>query len=374
MNKKIIESEASTLRQKAEELLKKKKLKENTQLSQEDALKLIHELQVHHIELELQNDELIQTREALSEAIDKYTELYDFAPVGYFTLSAEAEILELNLYGAKMLGEVRSKLLNNSFSLYISDESKNDFNQFIKNIFENNQIRHLCDISLIKRGLVKLQLQLSGIANSKNEICFVVATDISERKYAEEMLMRSKIELNEYFENDITSDCVIAADGEIINCNSTFLKLFGIDKESIINKLNIKPFYKNPSAREEMLRNLKENGRVLNYDVEYITTDGRTINALVNIIGYFDESGNLIKTRGYIIDNTERKKIEKKLNKYYNNLEELVKERTIELEGKNAELENFNNLFIGREFRIKELRDKVKELKDQIIKLEKGQR
>ena len=63
-------------------------------------------------------------------------------------------------------------------------------------------------------------------------------------------------------------------------------------------------------------------------------------------------------------DITNRKKVEEKLEKYHDSLEELVKERTIELEKKNAELERYNNLFVGREFRIKELRDKVKKLEE----------
>ncbi len=89
-------SESETLRELAENLYKKRTVNENIQLSGVDALKLIHELQVHQIELELQNEELILARSAAKDAADKYIELFDFAPIGYFILSKEGQIIQLN--------------------------------------------------------------------------------------------------------------------------------------------------------------------------------------------------------------------------------------------------------------------------------------
>lgn len=110
-------SEDGILRQKAENLLKKKSFKTTSIHSEVEALKLIHELQVHQIELEMQNEELMRAEEKAEIAVQKYTELYDFAPSGYFTLSREGKIVELNLKGASMLGKERQRLVNNMFSL-----------------------------------------------------------------------------------------------------------------------------------------------------------------------------------------------------------------------------------------------------------------
>jgi PAS domain-containing protein len=92
-------SESEILRQKAEELLKLKSTRMVSQLSEIEILKLMHELDVHQIELEIQNDELNLANEQIKVAAEKYTELYEFAPIGYFTLSREGKIIELNHRG-----------------------------------------------------------------------------------------------------------------------------------------------------------------------------------------------------------------------------------------------------------------------------------
>ena len=102
--KKSIKSESEILRQKAEELLKNKQRKTDVQLSETELLKLIHELEVYQIELELQNEELTLAKSNLQKSSEKYTELYDFAPSGYFTLSKLGNIIVMNHTSVKMLG------------------------------------------------------------------------------------------------------------------------------------------------------------------------------------------------------------------------------------------------------------------------------
>ncbi|MRR57230.1 MAG: PAS domain-containing protein [Deltaproteobacteria bacterium] len=83
--------------------------------------RLVHELQVHQVELEMQNEELRQAREALEVSRNKYAELYDFAPVGYFAFDAHGLIREVNLAGAQLLGIERQLLANKPFSQFIAD-------------------------------------------------------------------------------------------------------------------------------------------------------------------------------------------------------------------------------------------------------------
>ncbi|MEI7478653.1 MAG: hypothetical protein WCJ81_09590, partial [bacterium] len=122
-------SESEILRQKAEDLLKKKSPTTVSALSEAETLKLIHELEVHQfelviqneelklhqVELEIQNNELTLANEQAETDAKKYTELYDFAPSGYFTLSKDGTIVEVNIIGATMLGKDRSKLKSNRF-------------------------------------------------------------------------------------------------------------------------------------------------------------------------------------------------------------------------------------------------------------------
>ena len=122
----------SVLRQKAEAVLEKKSFKKGPKLSEIDALKLVHELEVFQIELELQNEELFMAKEKAAEmATEKYAELYDFAPSGYFTLSKEGKIIELNLSCSQMLGKERLRLKNNLFETFVSSDSKPILNLFL---------------------------------------------------------------------------------------------------------------------------------------------------------------------------------------------------------------------------------------------------
>ncbi len=186
MEKKY-KTENSILRQKAEKLLKKKKAQTELQLSESDTLKLIHELQVHQIELELQNEELLLAKEHAENASAKYTELYNSAPISYFSLSPKGEILELNPAGAKILGRDRGNLINRQFQLYISDISKPTFNLFLEKIFAGN-LRQTCQVTLSTKALIPMSVNLEGIVSENGRQCFLTANDITECKQVEESL------------------------------------------------------------------------------------------------------------------------------------------------------------------------------------------
>jgi signal transduction histidine kinase/ActR/RegA family two-component response regulator len=182
---------SKTLRYKAEGLLKNKKFEKVTQQTESDILKLIHELQVHQIELELQNDELNQAKEQAELASEKYTELYDFAPTAYFILNQNAEIIELNLAGAHLIGKERSQLQKNHFCLFVSTGSKAVFNSFIEKVFESNSTEY-CELTLSTIEDSNLYVYLTGIVKENEKHCFVTAVDITQHKQMELELIKAK--------------------------------------------------------------------------------------------------------------------------------------------------------------------------------------
>ncbi len=189
--------DARILRQKAEELLKifRKGPHASSPETEADMLKLIHELEVHQVELKMLNEDLIVANERIEFAKEKYKELYDFAPSAYLSLSKIGEILELNFVAANMLGKERSKLIKKRFDFYVSIETQVIFNLFLVNTFTTNSKQN-CEVIIQTEGNLPIYVYIDGIVNQDNKICLLNIIDITEKKQTEEALVRSQVELS----------------------------------------------------------------------------------------------------------------------------------------------------------------------------------
>ncbi|HEX5060345.1 MAG TPA: PAS domain-containing protein [Kofleriaceae bacterium] len=108
----------TTLRRRAERTLQQRKTRKPSPRS-----RLIHELEVHEVELELQNEELVEARERVEAALERYTEVFDFAPIGYVTLDARGAVREINHAGAALLGAQRTALIEQQFASNVTPKS-----------------------------------------------------------------------------------------------------------------------------------------------------------------------------------------------------------------------------------------------------------
>lgn len=194
-------SAAGELRSQAEERLREKKEQSRLPGSEKDAQRLVHELEVHQIELEMQNAELRQTQEDLELSHAKYLDLYDFAPVGYCTLDAEGRIREINLTGCQLLGMERRKLANKPFGVFIADaDGKQIFSRHLADVLQN-QGNAACEILLKRNNGISFwgRLQITAKAQSGGQPGSIYTTiiDISERKQAEDALQKSHDDLEQ---------------------------------------------------------------------------------------------------------------------------------------------------------------------------------
>ena len=122
------DSNAAELRRQAEAKLSERKKKAAPPPATEaDTRRLVHELEVHQIELEMQNEELVQSRAEVEALLRQYTDLYDFAPVGYFTLARDGAIHQVNLAGANLLGVERGALIKRRFGVFVSARVASNF-------------------------------------------------------------------------------------------------------------------------------------------------------------------------------------------------------------------------------------------------------
>ena len=166
-----------SLRQQAEEKLSKRKKSPYTVT---DTLRLIHELEVHQIELEMQNEELLQAKAELEATLSLYAELYAFASVGYFTLTRDGTIHRANLTGAKMLGVETSELIKRRFALFVSPASRPTFSTFLDKVFTSGS-KTICEVAVEKAGSALLWVQIEAILDSSSgqELCYAKVDDIT---------------------------------------------------------------------------------------------------------------------------------------------------------------------------------------------------
>ena len=165
--------------------------------SGEDLRRIVHELDVHRIELEMQQEELLRSRAALEESLGRYLELYDFAPIGYLSIDNECRILQLNLMASKLLGIERSRLVGQRFDRYVAIQDRQALNGMLSGLFARNRADAI-ELELEPwRAEPALPGNPSGIdAHRRDPItvlvdavvsddasqCRMALTDISERK------------------------------------------------------------------------------------------------------------------------------------------------------------------------------------------------
>ena len=177
------------LRKRAEKILNKNASQTGSKLSEDEMIKLIYELEVHQVELELQNEELKKSQTAANNYAERYHELYDFAPIGYMTLSKEGAINEINLCASQMLDKERSNLKKSRLGFFISDETKPVFNFFLLKIFSEG-IKQVCEVTLLVENKPAMNVSLTGIIGKDEEQCLVTILDITDQKRAEDELKK----------------------------------------------------------------------------------------------------------------------------------------------------------------------------------------
>lgn len=142
-----------------------------------------------------------------------------------------------------------------------------------------------------------------------------IGRDITERKLAEEELRKSKEELQKFFEDDLSANYISTPEGKLLNCNKTFLNIFGFKSIEEALDFPIEKLYSDSIHRYVFIDLLKKNKKVESFEGEYVSLNGELIYTIENAVAEFDSNGKFIQIRGYIVDITKRKKAEIELRK-----------------------------------------------------------
>ena len=291
-------SEISHLRQQAEMQLQP--TVPISELSEEETQKLFHELEVHQIELELQNQELQLAVSAAEDAVN----LYDFAPVGYFTLSPTGEIISLNFNGAEMLGKDRSGLIHSNFKFFISNDTRSAFNVFLDKVFQS-KVKKSCEVILSVDDKESMYVQLDGIATHNGEQCLLTVVDVTIRKKAEQTLSESEKRYRLLLDNTLTGILITRPDGTILAANPEACRMFGrteteicqIGRDGVVDLTN-------PNLRKA-LEKRQQTGH-FHGELTYVRSDGSVFPVDVES-GIYTGSNGQTYAYNFFQDITDRK-------------------------------------------------------------------
>jgi PAS domain S-box-containing protein len=184
------------LRQKAEEKLRQDtaRMSEDIAVLPNDEIRrMLYELRVHQIELEMQNEELRTAQEELDASRARYFDLYDLAPVGYCTISEKGLILEANLTAATLLNTTRKELVNHPISRFILKEDQDIYYLHRKQVFETGEPQ-ACELRMMKNDSTLFWARLEATVTQDGNttpVCRIILSDISEHKQAEEKQKKS---------------------------------------------------------------------------------------------------------------------------------------------------------------------------------------
>ena len=333
--KKNSGSDDSILRQKAENLLKtttpkayrgssKPNIPSEDYLSESEASKLIHELEVHQIELELINEELILAKENAEQTAEKYAQLYNFAPSGNFTLSDEGTIIDLNPNASQMLGKKQQHLKGSRLAFFVSNDTRFIFNDFVNSVL-NGKEKATCNIKLTVGRESPTHVFLTGTAIEKGTKCLVNMFDMTGLHQAEGSLRESEVKYRSIFESVLDVYYEASTDGIILEISPSihFISKGQFTREELIGK-SLVQFYTNPTDRNIFFSELLKKGRVTDYQLTFTNKDGSIVPIAITSNLTYNSDGLPIKIIGSMRDITERKKAEEALRESSQKWEAIV--------------------------------------------------
>jgi PAS domain S-box-containing protein len=342
-------TEAADLRRRAEALLRVDTATGAPEPAGDDVQRLVHELQVYQIELEMQNEELRRSRAEVEAGLERYADLYEFAPLGYLTLGPDGAIRQANLTAVGLLGVERARLSGRRFAVFIAEPDRAGFQAFLERAFASRS-QEMCEAALLKGDPEPRHVRLTATVARDGRECRVIMADITERLQVEARMtyLASFPMLNP---RPIVE---VGVDGHVQFCNPVAEGMFPDLYQSGLGHPWLGDW-------EALLGRLREGGAASL--VREVHIDGRCYHQTV----HFVDQARCVRIYG--ADITERNRAKEKLAKAFEDVEQLIADRTAELAASYRSLEL--QLIMLKEAE-KALRGKTEQVKNQAINLQES--
>jgi len=302
-----------------------------------ETAQLLHELLVRQIELEIQSEEYQRGLQAEAEAglatgLARYTDLYDFAPVGYFTLARNSTIVQANQTGASQLGRELTQLPGTRFSLFVAEADLPAFTACLERIFTTST-KQTCELTLVQQGQPSLVVQFEAMLSANEQECRAMTMDISARKQAVNTL-ESSLEQVKLIQNAIDAHSLVAITdrrGKTISANDKFCavsryshkELLGQDHRILNSGFHPKEFF------QDLWTTIAQKG-IWKGEIKNRAKDGSFFWLDTTIVPFIDTAGRPYQYVAISTEVTQRK-----------HLEQLMEQQIKELARSNAELGQF---------------------------------
>ena len=313
----------------------------------------------------------VEAKNKFEDSEKRYHGLIDSTSEGFWWLASDNKTIDANQSLCRMLGYSLEEIIGKSPADFV-DAANNKI--FKKQMSQRRKTKHRTfEISLKRKDGTNVQTLFKATTlqdrNGKINGCFALITEMTKLKKLKDELQQSEQKFKDLVEKSNIAILIEDKDGNFTYFNESFHKLFGYTADEIKKTSNSDLVHPDDFKKVMGYHNKRINGEKVPSDYEHraIKKDGSIIYLSLNVIPTMEDN-KIVGTHSYIWDITDRKQAELELIKHRDHLEELVEERTSELEDKNTDLQRFFDATVDRELRMKELNGEVETLKNQLKK------
>ena len=254
----------------------------------------------------------VQRLQAVQQENEQYLQnLLDTVQCGILVVAADSRrIVAVNKTGATMLGKTADTLVGGTCQQFVAIPNEHGAHTLDQSEDGNPQ-----EFVIVRDDTTKIPVlkSIAGIKRGNDTYVIESFIDIGPLKKVQAGLRASEARYRQFFEEDLTGDFIVTVDGQIIDCNLAYARMFGYDSVDEIKKTNVTSQYPIATDRQLFLEKIRRDGKLERYESELRRRDGSPLFCVGNEIGEFTENGELVRIWGYLFDDTKRVLLEREI-------------------------------------------------------------